>query len=141
MRKTSLCNKKNAFEVRVHEFIPVFFTCVFKLHACWVDAGAIEDVVQATQSLHSTVNEFLHLRRRAHVDFAYVCGCFAFRGYGAEVGEVEIAEGDGGAEGGEFEGCCAAGVVLAECSYSGSWEKRARRRDGVVPDTAACACD
>jgi len=42
-----------------------------------------------------------------------VGGGFTFGGYGAEGGEVEVAEGEGGAEGGEFEGCGAAGGGLA----------------------------
>jgi len=47
MRETGFCNEKHAFEIRVYEFIPVFLVGVFELQARVVDAGAVEDVVEA----------------------------------------------------------------------------------------------
>lgn len=123
MWQTRAGDEEYALEVGVDELVPVRVGRVFERDAGGVHARAIEDVVDAAEFRDRCGNEGFDLRCRADVDLVCERWGGKFGRERLERGEVDVAEGDGGAKGGHFEGGCAAGKVLVSVelimSYAG----------------------
>jgi len=137
MRHARARNKKHAFEIRIDEFIPVRVARVFEWDGRGIHACAVEDVVDSAKLLQRRVYETRDLGGGPDVHGLCVRWGGGGGGEGVEGRGVDVAEGDGGAEGGEFECCGASGGGLALLRVGFVWVGEV----WSVPDTACAACD
>lgn len=89
-----MCDEEDTLEVGVDQFIPVLFTRVFYFHACWIDACAVEYIIQASELLDCVVYKALYFSFLADIDSLRVGPCAALCSDGFNVRLINVAKGD-----------------------------------------------